>query len=147
MLAIEDCAGRMLIIRVPCDGSIWLDWTRDCIVLGAGTLILGVDGNAILVRPWAAFILFAELGLGICTCQIAVSMFEPFEGLHRESRCVEMLRLDMMSFMNGDGGVNDFWLYGLFMDDGLDGFVHMMMNMLTFVGLSGDLSMSSRLGG
>lgn len=35
-----------------------------------------------------------------------------------------MLGLVLMNFMDGDSGVNNRWLDGLFLDDGLDGLMH-----------------------
>lgn len=68
------------------------------------------------------------------------------KGLHWERRHAVMLSSDVMCLVDRDSGVDDLWLVGLLVNDWLNSFVHVVVDVLAGHRREGRLGHSDRLG-
>lgn len=87
---------------------------------------LNAGGELLIVRSWTAIVFL--MGVALAARESSASSFEFLQRLRWERRHVMMLCCGSMVFMDGHGGVHDFWLDGFLVDDGLDSLVNVMMH-------------------
>lgn len=86
------------------------------------------------------------MGVLLAAAEDATSRGELSKGFHRESRHAVVLGSDVVCLVDWDSGVDDLWLVGLLVDDWLDSFVHVVVDVLASHRGESRLSDSNRLG-
>jgi len=108
-------------------------------LFGLETKLLESSRELIVVLARWAVILFVCTML--TTSENTTSRLEFVKGLHGQSRQAMVLGGCVMSFVDGNCGVDDFWLNSLFLDDRNNSLVDVMMDMLASHSGSGGLCM------